>query len=1102
MKRILPVCMLAPWLSSTGYSQAPNNNFANAEVLITGVSVPGDLTGGTKEANEPNAHRQTTATAPRTVWYSWTPATTGLHCVELNTKVPAGGTAAPPALIGAVYSGAAFASLQRVAHVHCNAGTAAAGTVAAIDGAKGYSEAFIATANTTYFIQVTAANLTAAAGGPFQIAATKFLPQPNAQATTIIPMGGSWEWLHPLAAVDPTADTTWAATWFLPGNASDYDPDATGTLTFAAAAPAPLAFGSLDRAPGQATGIGLPVPDANNNAAYFRRSFNLPTASTNLWAEILADDGAWIFIDGQPVAPVNIVAKTTASTATPPVYAFEDFRSKPSVHLTASTAPAPNCFAINATNTESQTKMVFLGDLAAGDHNIAVSLHQSGITSTDNAFDFQLLNVAPRKLTDGPVKITFDDAPLVVSTANALSLTTQQFAPRANQTDAAWKVIAPATRGATVLRAPYPAFVAGTAGPKRLRLNGAECGNFYTEPVDVTGLASFVASLKIQTLDSSSGFEAGDGFHVYLQTSADGLTFSDTGLIDVQPAVSGNAEANTPFTAGVLVSKQVTDNTANFVRLVIKGGTDSNSETVFFDDISISLCQVQPTVASVVYNNQGDDDALNDTVTFSLTVSGLGTTGPGWTTSGLLGGEVTSPAFGAGNAQSITKPATNASGVRTALSFFVEDGGDAACRQQVTVAIPAGAITATIPATSVTRLPGVSATDPDDDVLEIKITPTGTNVGQKGELRTNDANNTLLGDAVYGTEATVTVPLYTTVAGVKTLTTTLRVQDKADATIRAATANFLGLIPPAIGRNALDNSLIYATAAGWRQVGTQSAALTGLGMQLSSTTALVNNVTPAAVAESSAISLAGASAVVTGVLGAWENSPNSNFEPEDTLRFDVLETVGGVETVVNLTAIHRIAGTLSDVDAGGTLNGTEFNLNAAAAAANATGRFAFEYAVPAGVDSIKLRVTGLNDSGNEHFILQDLLVSAGLPDTDMDGMPDPWEQQFFGGLAALPTADADGDGQSNLAEFLAGTIPVSAQSSLKIAGIAINAGAVDLSFPSVTGKTYRAQSSQGLSGWMDIGVATPSAGATTTITGLPLPAAGEPHWFYRVKVVP
>src|SRR6266581_9024597 len=50
-----------------------------------------------------------------------------------------------------------------------------------------------------------------------------------------------------------------------------------------------------------------------------------------------------------------------------------------------------------------------------------------------------------------------------------------------------------------------------------------------------------------------------------------------------------------------------------------------------------------------------------------------------------------------------------------------------------------------------------------------------------------------------------------------------------------------------------------------------------------------------------------------------------------------------------------------------------------------------------------------------------------LRDDDNDGLPDAWEQQYFGNPTnALASDDSDGDGFSNLAEYIAGTDPTSA----------------------------------------------------------------------------
>ena len=49
-------------------------------------------------------------------------------------------------------------------------------------------------------------------------------------------------------------------------------------------------------------------------------------------------------------------------------------------------------------------------------------------------------------------------------------------------------------------------------------------------------------------------------------------------------------------------------------------------------------------------------------------------------------------------------------------------------------------------------------------------------------------------------------------------------------------------------------------------------------------------------------------------------------------------------------------------------------------------------------------------------------------DTDGDGLPDAWEQQYFGSLAQTASGDFDGDSYSNLIEYQAGTSPTSASS--------------------------------------------------------------------------
>ena len=71
----------------------------------------------------------------------------------------------------------------------------------------------------------------------------------------------------------------------------------------------------------------------------------------------------------------------------------------------------------------------------------------------------------------------------------------------------------------------------------------------------------------------------------------------------------------------------------------------------------------------------------------------------------------------------------------------------------------------------------------------------------------------------------------------------------------------------------------------------------------------------------------------------------------------------------------------------------------------------------------------------------------GLPnwtigDTDGNGLPDWWELKFFGVLAGTPRdGDADQDGASNFAEYIAGTDPTNPGSRFRIVSLALGSPA-------------------------------------------------------------
>jgi spore coat protein CotH len=78
-------------------------------------------------------------------------------------------------------------------------------------------------------------------------------------------------------------------------------------------------------------------------------------------------------------------------------------------------------------------------------------------------------------------------------------------------------------------------------------------------------------------------------------------------------------------------------------------------------------------------------------------------------------------------------------------------------------------------------------------------------------------------------------------------------------------------------------------------------------------------------------------------------------------------------------------------------------------------------------------------------------------DSNNDGLPDSWQLQYFSSLAdpqSAPGADPDGDGFTNLQEYLAGTNPTDSTSYLKIDSATVAGSNTAIRFNAVVGKTY------------------------------------------------
>lgn len=202
----------------------------------------------------------------------------------------------------------------------------------------------------------------------------------------------------------------------------------------------------------------------------------------------------------------------------------------------------------------------------------------------------------------------------------------------------------------------------------------------------------------------------------------------------------------------------------------------------------------------------------------------------------------------------------------------------------------------------------------------------------------------------------------------------------------------------------------------------------------------------------------------TFTFAAWDGSTDSN------LGTATVAVSGGVCSYA-LSAASQSFGELAQVGAFTVTTGSGCEWSAAseslwitllAPSSPVTGSGSVRFGVDRNVGSAA-RTGTISVAGMTFTVVQ-----AGAPaDANGDGLPDAWQTFYFGAptvATAAPSEDPDGDGASNLREYLAGTSPTDPSSTLRITSMAVDpaAGVRQVSFRSLAQRYYTVQRSSSL----------------------------------------
>ncbi len=622
--------------------------------------------------------------------------------------------------------------------------------------------------------------------------------------------------------------------------------------------------------------------------------------------------------------------------------------------------------------------------------------------------------------------------------------------------------------------------------------------------IDLTDQPDIRFTGSLTVIDNSTGTEVADQFNAFLILNGENdnpVSLINRHDIVTRDGLLTDAELAPGKGSFVRTLDTVIPASANSARFVIQAINNSKNESFIVSGLGFSAAapSLEAYILPPVYSNNGTDDPSDDIFTsdFVITPANLGAS-TGWTsnetpTSGLY----TDPnpvTFGP------FRP------FRTPITVTVTDHLDSTKNVSMPLTLPDPTLTISTPQnfSRVENGPGF-----DDDTFTFDIEILGANGGPGWKINSN-AISPNSGD--FGiTTLTLQAPL---IQG----TFVFEIVDRSYRNVsQPATIK----VP---GRYLIGQSDLSGKLEGIATSPTITPSTAWVNDVANRTLTLINNSSTIQDVVSETIDLSTQDTVYfSAVMRASEASLTSNFETSDRFRAELYYRVDDTIFIVNLVAPYdtgdgasATTGTTSGTNGptDGFINGysgssgtdlqtnavyasnaedydanrarDEFNRNGANAAATFSAAFPLAAEIPAAAEEAFIVISGQGVGGNESFVVRDLLFSTtpfSLDDDD-DGIPTKYE--ITNGLnpndPSDRNTDLDKDGQSNYAEFLAGTAANDTNSNLRITNYIFNGKTLNTSWTSVPGKTYRIEFSTNLVTWNDLGFDFSAANAPIAIT--------------------